>query len=61
VINGRIFTIDCKGYSTEVFKLKRKLFAKRYGREVIVIKSISQFEKWFMEKIREEGLDEIYE
>ncbi len=57
VINGRIFTIDCKGYSTEVFKLKRKLFAKRYGREIVVIRSVSEFEKWFMEKIREEGVE----
>ena len=60
VINGRIFTIDCKGYSTEVFKLKRKLFAKRYGREIVVIRSVSEFEKWFMEKIKEEGLS-LYE
>lgn len=61
VINGKIYTIDVKGFETKVFKLKRKMFAKCYGREIIVIKSISQFEKWFMEKIKEEGLDEIYE
>lgn len=60
VINGRIFTIDCKGYSTEVFKLKRKLFAKRYGREIVVIRSVSEFERWFKEKVREEGLS-LYE
>lgn len=60
VINGRIFTIDCKGYSTEVFKLKRKLFAQKYGREIITVKSVAEFEKWFKKTIREEGLS-LYE
>ena len=56
--NGKLYTIDVKSDATEtpLFKLKRKLFAKRYGREVIVIKSVVEFEKWFKKTIGKEGL-----
>ena len=52
--NGKIYTIDSKGYETELFRLKRKLFAKRYGRDVIVVKSVAEFEKWFKKMIEKE-------
>lgn len=55
VINGKIHTIDVKGFMTDVFKLKRKLFAKIYNREVIVIKSVAEFEKWFKKEIEKES------
>lgn len=29
--NGKEVVEDCKGYRTDVYKLKRKLFAHRYG------------------------------
>lgn len=59
VINGKIYTIDVKSPAseTQVFKLKRKLFAKKYGREIVIVKSVTEFEKWFREKIREEGVE----
>ena len=52
VINGKIHTIDVKGFMTDVFKLKRKLFAKIY------IKSVAEFEKWFKKEIEKESLVE---
>lgn len=51
-INGQVFTIDAKGIETDVFKLKKKLFAYMYGREIICIKSVREFEKWFREEIK---------
>jgi|LSQX01.1.fsa_nt_gb hypothetical protein len=62
VINGKIYTIDVKSPAseTQVFKLKRKLFAQKYGREIITVKSVAEFEKWFKKMIREEGLS-LYE
>lgn len=62
VINGKIYTIDVKSPAseTQVFKLKRKLFAQKYGREIITVKSVAEFEKWFKKTIREEGLS-LYE
>lgn len=52
-INNKVFTIDTKGFETDVFKLKKKLFAYRYGREVICIKSVKQFDIWFREVIKQ--------
>jgi hypothetical protein len=60
VIHGKFYTIDAKGVETPVFKLKKKLFVQKYRRPIICIKSVKEFEKWFMEKIREEGLS-LYE
>lgn len=46
-INDVIYTIDTKGMETQVFKLKKKLFALRYQREIVIIKSIKHFMEWY--------------
>lgn len=33
--NGKVIVEDVKGMKTEVYKIKRKLFLKRYGEEVV--------------------------
>lgn len=55
-INGRTYTIDVKGFKTNVFSLKEKLFAKQYNRLIICVKSVREFEDWFKRiiKIKEE-------
>lgn len=32
--NGQVHVIDTKGYRTEVYKIKKKLFMKKYGIEI---------------------------
>ncbi len=46
-IDGVTYTIDAKGMETPVFKLKSKLFAKRYNRQIITIKSCKAFREWY--------------
>lgn len=46
-INGKVYVIDAKGLETQVFQLKKKLFAKKYGKEIICVKSVKQFVEWF--------------
>lgn len=54
VINGKTYVIDVKGLETDVFKIKKKLFAKRYGKQIICVKSIKQFVEWF-DDVRKKG------
>lgn len=53
ISNGNSYIIDVKGMETPVFKIKAKLFAKKFGKEIICIKSLKRFEEWFF-KMREE-------
>jgi hypothetical protein len=46
-IKDNIYTLDAKGKETDVFKIKKKLFAFRYQKEIICIKSIKQFNEWY--------------
>lgn len=32
--NGKLHVIDVKGYPTDVYKIKKKLFARKYGIEI---------------------------
>lgn len=52
-IGGNTYTLDVKGMETDVFKIKKKMFGKVYGREVICIKSVKQFVEWFRGITRE--------
>jgi hypothetical protein len=45
-IGDEVYTLDSKGFETDVFRLKKKLFAKRYKREIICIKSVSKLADW---------------
>ena len=54
VINGKTYVIDVKGLETDVFKIKKKLFAKRYGKQIICVKSVKQFVEWF-DDVRKKG------
>lgn len=49
--NGN-YIIDAKGMETPVFKLKAKLFAFKYKKEIIIIKSVKQLKLW----LEKEGL-----
>lgn len=55
-IDNKIYTIDAKGLETQVFKIKAKMFAKEYTREIITIKSIRDLR----EKISKIKNGEIY-
>lgn len=48
-INGKVHVVDAKGIETPVFALKKKMFAKKYGKEIVCVKSVKQFVKWFEE------------
>ena len=39
----KIDIIDVKGHETEVFKLKRKMFIKKYEKDILVIKDINEY------------------
>lgn len=45
-INGIEYIIDAKGMETQVFKIKSKMFAYCYKKEIIKIKSLKQFKEW---------------
>jgi len=47
----KMYIIDVKGFTTDVFKLKAKMFAWRYKQEIVVVKSVREFEEWFMKTI----------
>lgn len=49
-INNEEYIIDAKGMETQVFKIKAKMFAKIYQKEIIKIKSLKQFKEWLGEK-----------
>ena len=38
--------IDAKGLETPEFKLKRKLFIKKYGFDIVILKSMKQANLW---------------
>lgn len=46
-LGDKIYTIDTKGMETQVFKLKKKLFALKYQKEIVCIKSVKHFMEWF--------------
>ncbi len=37
VVNGDVYVVDYKGMSTPIFKLKVKMFEKRYPDEILVV------------------------
>lgn len=46
-INGQVYTIDTKGFETQVFKIKQKMFAHKYKKEIVCPKSVREFVEWF--------------
>ena len=38
--------IDAKGMETNEFKIKRKLFIKKYGYDIVILKSMKQANLW---------------
>lgn len=46
IINDEEYIIDAKGMETQVFKIKAKMFAKIYKKEIVKIKSLKQFKEW---------------
>ena len=46
-----LFVIDAKGLETEVFKVKKKLFAYKYQREIVLLKSVKQTKQWLEDNI----------
>ena len=49
IVNDVEYIIDAKGMETQVFKIKAKMFAKIYKKEIIKIKSLKQFKEWLKE------------
>ena len=47
IIDGTQYIIDAKGMETRVFMLKRKLFMYKYGKDIVCIKSVKQFNAWY--------------
>ncbi len=45
-IDDNEYIIDAKGMETPVFKIKEKMFAKKYQKEIIKIKSLKHFKEW---------------
>lgn len=50
-LGDRLYILDTKGMETQVFKLKKKLFAFRYQKEIICIKSVKHFIEWYRKEI----------
>ena len=46
-INGVDYILDAKGMETEVFKIKHKLFMKTYNQDIVIVKSVKQFNAWY--------------
>lgn len=46
IVNGNEYIIDAKGMETQVFKIKAKMFAYKFRKEIIKIKSLKQFKEW---------------
>lgn len=46
-----LYVIDAKGLETEVFKVKKKLFAYKYQREIVLLKSVKQTKQWLEDNI----------
>lgn len=46
-INETDYILDAKGMETPEFKLKKKLFAFKYGKPIITIKSVKAFNEWY--------------
>lgn len=52
LVNGKVYVLDTKGVLTDVFRIKEKMFMKKYNREIIKIKSVRAFADWFKEVAR---------
>lgn len=48
--NGEDYVVDMKGMLTDVFKLKRKLFIKKFSRDLHCIKSVNELANFLAEK-----------
>lgn len=46
------YVIDTKGIETPVFKMKRKMFQKKFNQDIILIKSVKKFCEWFKEVMK---------
>ena len=46
-INGCDYILDAKGMETPEFKIKKKLFAYKYAKNIITIPSIKKFVEWY--------------
>jgi hypothetical protein len=42
--DGREFIIDSKGYSTDVFKLKKKIFEHKHQQRIYVLKNLNELD-----------------
>jgi len=51
--HNQIFIIDAKWQKTEVFKIKEKMFLKKYGNKekLLVLSSIREFQQYYYEYI----------
>jgi hypothetical protein len=45
-LDGSIEVIDVKGYETEVFKIKRKLFEKKYPHKLSIVTYVKKYGGW---------------
>lgn len=56
------YIVDAKGMETEVFKIKKKMFIKKYNKDVVIVKSVKQFTQWMdgiiKDLIKEEEINE---
>lgn len=51
--NGEEIVEDCKGVRTEVYKIKRKLFRYRYGKDIVETSEKRKLERKAMQERRE--------
>ncbi|MEJ9210103.1 DUF1064 domain-containing protein [Bacillus smithii] len=45
-LDGSIEVIDVKGYETETFKIKRKLFEKKYPHKLSIVTYVKKYGGW---------------
>lgn len=58
-LDGSIEVIDVKGYETEAFKIKRKLFEKKYPHKLSLVTYVKKYGGWIeldkLKKLRKEA------
>lgn len=52
LLSGKVYVIDAKGIKTQVFKIKEKMFLKKYGKEIVCVSSLKQFIDWFEREVK---------
>ncbi|MEK4883452.1 DUF1064 domain-containing protein [Bacillus sp. FSL W8-0223] len=58
-LDGSIEVVDVKGYETEAFRLKRKLFEKKYPHKLSLVTYVKKYGGWIeldkLKKLRKEA------